>query len=141
MGPPPPPPLPGYDGAYAHFLVTGPAPFVAHVEINRPEKLNAFTRAMWLELRALFRRLSADPDVRAVVLSGAGPRAFTAGLDVQAAAASEPTLQGSGDVGDPARRLDVARAATVRRRDLVEFQECIWAVEKCEKRIYMPLSL
>lgn len=135
MGPPPPsPPLPGYAGAYAHFLVTSPAPFVAHVEINRPEKLNAFTRAMWLELRALFRRLSADPDVRAVVLSGAGDRAFTAGLDVQAAAASEPTLQGSGEVGG-GPRLDVARAATVRRRDLVEFQECIWTVEKCEKRM------
>lgn len=125
-----PPALPGHEGAYAHFHVTNPGPFVAHVEINRPEKLNAFTRAMWLELRQIFRALSSDRDVRAVVLSGAGDRAFTAGLDVQAAAASEPTLQGSGGEAG----LDVARAATVRRRDLVEFQECIWAVEKCEKR-------
>lgn len=127
MGAPPP--------TYAHFLVTTPSPFVAHVEINRPAKLNAFTRAMWLELRAVFDRLSADPDTRAVVLSGAGDRAFTAGLDVQAAAASEPTLQGSGNVGGA--KMDVARAATVRRRDLVEFQDCIQAVEKCEKRMLL----
>ena len=39
---------------------------------------------MWHNLSALFDRLSVDPDVRAIVYSGAG-RAFTAGLDVQAA--------------------------------------------------------
>lgn len=121
-------PLSAYAG-YVHFVTTSPSPFVAHVEINRPAKLNAFTRPMWLELRSLFRQLSVDPDVRAVVISGAGDRAFTAGLDVQAAAATEPTLQGA-----TAGKVDVARAATVRRRDLVEFQECITAVEKCEKR-------
>lgn len=127
--------LAGYTN-YSHFLITSPAPYVAHVEINRPAKLNAFLRAMWLELRAIFAQLSHDPDVRAIVLTGAGDRAFTAGLDVQAAAASEPTLQGS---SSPVK-MDVARAATVRRRDLVEFQECIWAVEKCEKREFRPLD-
>lgn len=39
---------------------------------------------MWHNLSALFDKLSVDPNVRAVVFSGAG-RAFTAGLDVQAA--------------------------------------------------------
>jgi hypothetical protein len=39
---------------------------------------------MWLNLSALFNALSVDPNVRAIVFSGAG-RAFTAGLDVQAA--------------------------------------------------------
>lgn len=130
-----PTPLAGY-ASYTHFLISSPAPYVAHVEINRPAKLNAFLRAMWLELRAIFAQLSHDPEVRAVVLTGAGDRAFTAGLDVQAAAASEPTLAGSSDV-----KMDVARAATVRRRDLVEFQECIWAVEKCEKRESWPTCL
>lgn len=129
MAPPTTAPLPGYSH-HKHFIVTSPTPFVAHVEINRPAKLNAFHRAMWHELRAIFDTLSHDPDVRAVVLTGAGDRAFTAGLDVTAAAASEPTLQGSGGKG----KMDVARASTVRRRDIYDFQDCISAVEKCEKR-------
>jgi enoyl-CoA hydratase/carnithine racemase len=37
---------------------------------------------MWLNLRKIFETLSDDPDVRVVILSGAG-RAFTAGLDVK----------------------------------------------------------
>jgi len=112
--------------AYQHFLVTSRGPFVAHVEINRPAKLNAFLESMWLELRQLFRQLSTDADVRVVVLSGAGDRAFTAGLDVQAASQGSP-LQASDD-------LDPGRKATMLRRYIGEFQDCITAVEKCEKR-------
>lgn len=132
MAPQPSSPFPGYD-KYTHFIITNPSPFVAHVEINRPEKLNAFKRAMWLELRDIFAQLSVDRDVRAIVLSGAGDRAFTAGLDVQAAAESESALQGSGDHG----KMDVARLTTVRRREVLDFQDCITAVEKCEKRELM----
>lgn len=114
--------------AYAdltHYLVTSPAPHVAHVEINRPAKLNAFVEDMWLQLGALFARLSTDRDVRAVVLSGAGERAFTAGLDVQAASGPGSALAGT---GDPARR------AAGLRRHVDEFQRCLTAVETCEKR-------
>jgi hypothetical protein len=119
-------PLPAY-AAYKHFLVTSPSTFVAHVEINRPAKLNAFYQDMWLEIRRVFAQLSTDPDVRAVVLTGAGDRAFTAGLDVQAAS-QDTTLQG-GQSG-----VDGARKAVYIRRDVTEFQECITEVEKCEKR-------
>jgi delta(3,5)-delta(2,4)-dienoyl-CoA isomerase len=38
---------------------------------------------MWLNLSSIFRRLSHDPNVRAIILTGAGERAFTAGLDVK----------------------------------------------------------
>jgi delta(3,5)-delta(2,4)-dienoyl-CoA isomerase len=38
---------------------------------------------MWLNISAIFKKLSHDPNVRAVILTGAGERAFTAGLDVQ----------------------------------------------------------
>lgn len=62
-----------------YFNITAPAEHVAHVEINRPEKLNAFFDPMWYELRAIFNHLSTHPDVRCVLLSGAGDRAFTAG--------------------------------------------------------------
>lgn len=112
---------------YTHFAVTSPAPLVAHVEINRAAKLNTFTRDMWLEFGALFARLSHDPDVRAVVLSGAGEKAFCAGLDVKAAA-------GGGMLGGEGG--DLARTATGLRRLIEEFQGGISKMEECEKREY-----
>ncbi|KAF6818494.1 enoyl-hydratase isomerase family protein [Colletotrichum sojae] len=120
------------DYTYTHFLVTSPAEFVVHVEINRPKKLNAFSEPVWREFGALFNRLSHDADVRAVVLSGAGDRAFSAGLDVQSAA--EGTL-GSTVGGD----VDPARFATTMRRHIVEFQAAIDAMEKCEKPVICVL--
>ncbi|KAK4041780.1 ClpP/crotonase-like domain-containing protein [Parachaetomium inaequale] len=125
----PPQPLPAYAG-FQHFVVTSPGPLVAHVEIHRPAKLNAFHEAMWLELRGVFRQLSCDADVRAVVLSGAGDRAFTAGLDVTAASEGGPLSEGEGAVV-----VDGARKAAKLRRHIAEFQECISAVERCEKPV------
>jgi Delta3,5-Delta2,4-dienoyl-CoA isomerase len=61
------------------FNITFPAEFVAHVEINRPQKLNAFLDPMWLEMKAVFEWLSFNPDVRCIIFSGAGERAFTSG--------------------------------------------------------------
>jgi delta(3,5)-delta(2,4)-dienoyl-CoA isomerase len=69
----------GYLPTLKFFNVTTPAQHVVHVEINRPQKLNAFFGPMWFELKAIFEHLSHDPDVRAILLSGAGDRAFTAG--------------------------------------------------------------
>jgi 2-(1,2-epoxy-1,2-dihydrophenyl)acetyl-CoA isomerase len=49
--------------------------------LNRPDKLNAFTDALHLALRAQIQRAHDDPEVRAVLLTGAG-RAFCAGQDL-----------------------------------------------------------
>ena len=54
----------------------------AHVELNRPEALNAWTPELARELLAFLQQHSADPDVRAILLTGAGP-AFSAGADVK----------------------------------------------------------
>ncbi|KAF2744631.1 ClpP/crotonase [Sporormia fimetaria CBS 119925] len=117
------------DYKYDYFNVTFPAEYVAHVEINRPEKMNAFFEQMWLNLSAIFRKLSHDPSVRAVVLTGAGERAFTAGLDVKAA--SQGTLSRESS--------DAARSAALLRRHILEFQDCITDVEKCEKPVIAVL--
>ncbi|WP_049579008.1 enoyl-CoA hydratase/isomerase family protein [Streptomyces sp. SBT349] len=55
---------------------------VALITLNRPEKLNAVTAAMSAELTRLADRCNADDAVRAVVLTGAGERAFCAGSDI-----------------------------------------------------------
>jgi len=55
---------------------------VAHVVLDRPEKLNALTLAMVARLDALCGELETDRDVRAVVLRSTSARAFCAGADV-----------------------------------------------------------
>ena len=55
---------------------------VARVIINRPERRNAVSFAAWQSLAAAFDNLAADPEVRVVVLTGAGGRAFCAGNDI-----------------------------------------------------------
>jgi len=55
---------------------------VARVTINRPERRNAISLAAWQSLAAAFDNLAADPGVRAVILTGAGDRAFCAGNDI-----------------------------------------------------------
>ncbi len=54
---------------------------IARITLHRPERLNAFTNAMQRELCHAFDRIDADPDVRAVVVTGAG-RGFCAGADL-----------------------------------------------------------
>ncbi len=54
---------------------------VAVVTLNRPEVLNAFNHQMQDELRGMWRSLSTNDDVRAVVLTGSGDRSFCSGID------------------------------------------------------------
>jgi enoyl-CoA hydratase/carnithine racemase len=56
---------------------------VAHVTLDRPDRINALTFAVYAELEDTFRRIGGAPGVRAVVLSGAGPRGFCSGGDVR----------------------------------------------------------
>jgi enoyl-CoA hydratase len=55
---------------------------VATVRLNRPSVLNALNLQMLDELRATFAELDADDGVRAVILTGTGPKAFAAGADI-----------------------------------------------------------
>ena len=56
---------------------------IAWVEINRPEKLNAFRQLTMREMIDAVERASADGDVGVIVVSGVGDRAFSAGGDVE----------------------------------------------------------
>jgi enoyl-CoA hydratase len=55
---------------------------IATVLLNRPEKLNALTKAMWQRLGAAFTELSADDTLRCVIVRGAGTKAFSPGNDI-----------------------------------------------------------
>ena len=55
---------------------------IATVVLDRPQKLNALTRAMWRALGDAVEALSADDGVRCIVVRGAGERAFSPGNDI-----------------------------------------------------------
>ena len=56
---------------------------VAVVTLNRPEAMNALSKALRAELHKALTALDADEEVKVIVLTGAGERAFTAGLDLK----------------------------------------------------------
>jgi 2-(1,2-epoxy-1,2-dihydrophenyl)acetyl-CoA isomerase len=55
---------------------------VAWIVLNRPEALNAWTRQLGEEMQAALDRAAEDPEVRAIVFTGAG-RAFSSGADLK----------------------------------------------------------
>ena len=55
---------------------------IATVVFDHAERLNALNLDMWRQLTQVFERLSADEELRCIVLRGAGERAFSAGADI-----------------------------------------------------------
>jgi len=53
------------------------------IRLNRPDRLNALTREMILTLTDTFKQIEQQPDVRAVILCGAGEKAFCSGTDIE----------------------------------------------------------
>ena len=72
-----------------------------HRTLNRPQAMNALNRALRKRLAEVMRAVDADANVRAVILTGAGERAFTAGLDLKELGSEEGAL-GSANATDPA---------------------------------------
>ena len=82
---------------------------VATLTIDRPEKRNAMTAAMWAQLPAVLADLARNPGVRALVVTGRGP-SFCAGADIS-------DLLGGSDPADPmaaVRRDNLAAQAALR---------------------------
>lgn len=65
------------------LLIEKPLEGVAVVTFNRPEAMNALSKALRAALNQAIRELDADDAVKVIVLTGAGERAFTAGLDLK----------------------------------------------------------
>lgn len=72
---------------------------IATITLNRPDRMNAFTAQMMLDLIAAFDATDADDEVKVVIVTGAGERAFCAGAD----------LGSGGNTFDYAARGEAAR--------------------------------
>lgn len=76
---------------------------IALMTINRPEAMNSFTKEMLIGMDAAFDDFNADPDLWVAVITGAGQKAFCAGMDLKDAL---PAIAGGDSMGyeDPAKR-------------------------------------
>lgn len=84
---------------------------IAIVTLNRPEAMNALSRALRAELAAAMRAVDADDAVRCVILTGAGERAFTAGLDLK-------------ELGTDASNLGAANATSAEENPVKAIEQC-----------------
>ena len=80
---------------------------VATITLNRPERMNAISGPMLASFSQALRDADADPDVRAIIITGAG-RGFCAGLDLKDFTAG--TGIGSNNGGGAGARFDLANS-------------------------------
>ena len=81
---------------------------VGTIVLNRPESRNAFTLAMIRDWEDLLRSCRTDDDVRVVVLTGAGERAFCAGIDLSWLTDARTPLQRKTDLHAGIQRIALA---------------------------------
>ena len=99
--------------SYETLLLAYDGP-VATVTLNRPTVLNALNQQLFTDLDAVFALLAKDPSVRAILLTGAGEKAFAAGADISELA-----------------HTDAATGAKLARRG----QEIMSRMENCGKPV------
>src|SRR3546814_18534428 len=94
---------------------------IAHVQINRPDKINAMNAAFWSEIVDIFQWIDDTDEARVVVLSGAGNH-FSSGIDLMMLAAV------ANDLGK-----EVGRNARLLRRKILQLQAYFTAVDNRSK--------
>lgn len=77
----------------------------AVLTLNRPEAMNALSRELRSALARTVRELEVDPDIRVLILTGAGDRAFTAGLDLKELGAGA-SISDAVEVEDPVKSIE-----------------------------------
>jgi enoyl-CoA hydratase len=97
---------------------------IAEIRLNRPDKSNAMNDAMWQEIRQAANWADSTPEVRVIILSGAG-RNFCAGIDL----AMLGSIQQRVAHPDPAQRRETLRQI------ILDLQDCLSALERCRKPV------
>ncbi|WP_026190423.1 3-hydroxyacyl-CoA dehydrogenase/enoyl-CoA hydratase family protein [Halomicrobium katesii] len=78
---------------YESISLSYPEEYVAQIELDRPHRMNTVSPDMMDEIADAVDHLSEDDEVRAILLTGAGDRAFSAGADVQSMASNATPLE------------------------------------------------
>ncbi|MBS1144774.1 MAG: Enoyl-CoA hydratase/isomerase [Proteobacteria bacterium] len=102
---------------------------VAEVRLNRPEKSNAMSAAMWQEIRQVFTWIDATPAARVAILAGEGAN-FCAGID----------LVMLGGIQQQIAQADGARSREALRGVILDLQDCLNAIERCRKPVLAAIQ-
>jgi len=97
---------------------------IAHVQINRPDKANAMSLAVWHEIRTAFNWIDATPEARVAVISGSGAH-FTSGIDLQM------MMNLGTDIHDDCD----GRMREKLRRTILDLQDTLSSIERCRKPV------
>jgi enoyl-CoA hydratase len=100
---------------YRNLLLDRPHPRVLRITMNKPERLNAIDQPTHAELAEIWRDIDGDPDISAVIITGAG-KAFSAG-------------------GDLAMANDLADDFAARARGWKEARDLVYNIINCSKPI------
>lgn len=110
---------------YETLSVTSDQNYVFHVQLNRPESLNAMNKMFWHEILDCFRKIKDDKDCRVAIISGAG-KIFSSGLDFT-------------DMLDLTSKVigkeDIARKAKYLQSIVEQYQMSFTAIEDCQKPV------
>ncbi|KAG1453573.1 hypothetical protein G6F56_007535 [Rhizopus delemar] len=101
---------------------------VAHIQLNRPKKLNTLSPQLISDIRSVFSTITDDYDVLSIVLSGTG-KVFTAGLDLSDTEIGKLTTN----------ELDTARKTYRNRPMIKDFQDAFTAIELCSKPVIVAI--
>lgn len=100
---------------------------IGYIVFNNQTKFNAVNYEMWCDLPILIEKFSKDQDVRVIVLTGAGEKAFISGADISQFAAKR-----SGDAAaayNQLLKMDTLLLPTVKNQRLQRLKGFVWVVD------------
>jgi len=106
--------------------VSNPAKNVLQVDINRPKKLNSMNSDFWIEWEQLFEQIHDDSEIRSVVVSAAGQKMFSAGIDL---------AQLAGELGGIMGQDDAGRKAFALKKMILRLQRPFNLIADCPKPV------
>ncbi|MEH6566506.1 MAG: crotonase/enoyl-CoA hydratase family protein [Halopseudomonas sp.] len=101
---------------------------VAHIRINRPEKINAMNREFWAEMIEVFGWVDETDSIRCAIISGEGKH-FSAGIDL--------TMLGQ---AASQMNMDIARKAEAIRRHVLHLQHSFNVIDHCRKPVIAAIQ-
>jgi enoyl-CoA hydratase len=111
---------------------------VAHVQLNRPDKLNSMVPEFWMELPEIIRGISAEGSARAIVISSTGKH-FSAGMDLAVFTGGSDVGAGGGD-GEKKRSAEAGRQRARLRETALMLQDSFTALEKARMPVIAAIQ-